>query len=114
MVRLAVALVALLLLPAPALAHRGLPLGSPSLRETRSTDTLAPGVTYTRIVRGTLSPRDGCVPRRPHAVERIPRPVCSLHQFSAKSATSSQPGWPTVKCDRPSNSLKSVCASDLA
>src|SRR5690242_8095093 len=60
MVRLVVALVALLLaLPAPALATRGLPLGSPSLPETRTTDTLAPGVTYTRIVRGSLSPRDG-------------------------------------------------------
>ncbi|WP_428956849.1 phosphodiester glycosidase family protein [Streptomyces sp. cg35] len=45
-------------LPAPASsaprpgAHRGLPLGAPDLSETRTTRTLQPGVTLTRIVRG--------------------------------------------------------------
>ncbi len=36
-----------------------LPLGSPSLHETHTTQRLAPGVTYTKIVRGTLSSSDG-------------------------------------------------------
>jgi hypothetical protein len=59
MARAFAALFALLLtLPALAQAH-GLPLGSPGLRETRTVDVLAHGVTYTRIVRGHLSPRDG-------------------------------------------------------
>jgi Phosphodiester glycosidase len=43
----------------PAEAHHRLPLGSPSLHEARTTDVLAPGVKYTRIVRGEASPRDG-------------------------------------------------------
>jgi hypothetical protein len=46
-------------LPSSARADRGLPLGSPSLPETRETDVLAPGLTYTKIVRGAPSPRDG-------------------------------------------------------
>lgn len=56
---LGVLLALLLVLPSASQAGEGLPLGPPSLRETRSTDTLAPGVTYTRIVRGELSKRDG-------------------------------------------------------
>ncbi len=56
---LAVLVVVLLAVPVAAEAKLGLPLGSPSLRETRSSETLAPGVTYTRIVRGTLSKKDG-------------------------------------------------------
>src|SRR5918999_2841758 len=56
---LAVVLVALLLVAPAASADPGLPLGSPWLRETRTTDVLAPGVSYTRIARGELSPRDG-------------------------------------------------------
>jgi hypothetical protein len=60
MARALVALLALLLvLPVCAQAHGGLPLGSPGLHETRTVDVLARGVTYTRIVRGELSPRDG-------------------------------------------------------
>jgi hypothetical protein len=58
-VTLAVTAALALLLPAAAQAHDGLPLGSPSLRETRTTQRLAPGVRYTKIVRGTLSRRDG-------------------------------------------------------
>lgn len=59
MLKALAALLALLLtLPALASAH-GLPLGSSGLRETRSVDVLTRGVTYTRIVRGELSPRDG-------------------------------------------------------
>jgi Phosphodiester glycosidase/SPOR domain len=59
--RVLVALAAtLLFLPAHAQAHqRVLPLGSPSLRETRTAEALAPGVRYTKIVRGSLSKRDG-------------------------------------------------------
>jgi Phosphodiester glycosidase/SPOR domain len=53
----AVALVALL--STAAQARGGLPLGHAGLREDRTTDVLAPGVTYTRIVRGHLSPADG-------------------------------------------------------
>jgi hypothetical protein len=55
----AAVLVVVLYLPVAAEARHGLPLGSPSLRETRTTDVLAPGVTYTRIVRGRPSARDG-------------------------------------------------------
>ena len=54
---LAVAL--LLLLPTVAQARAGLPLGDRSLDETRTTDLLAPGVSYTRIARGHLSPAEG-------------------------------------------------------
>jgi len=40
-------------------AYRGeLPLGRPSLEETRTTQHVAPGVTYTRIVRGEQSKKD--------------------------------------------------------
>lgn len=35
-----------------------LPLGNPGLEETRSTERLAPGVTYTRIIRGEQSKKD--------------------------------------------------------
>ena len=35
-----------------------LPLGSPSLHETRTTEQVAPGVTYTKIVRGEQSKKD--------------------------------------------------------
>jgi hypothetical protein len=35
-----------------------LPLGSPSLQETRTTEQVAPGVTYTKIVRGEQSRKD--------------------------------------------------------
>ena len=35
-----------------------LPLGQPGLEETRTTQQLAPGVTYTRIVRGQQSNED--------------------------------------------------------
>src|SRR5918997_2447461 len=35
-----------------------LPLGSPSLQETRTTEEVAPGVTYTKIVRGEPSRND--------------------------------------------------------
>ncbi len=51
--------VALLFAPTASAHERELPLGSPSLHETRTSDILAPGVSYTRIVRGELSPRDG-------------------------------------------------------
>ena len=67
---LVAALVALLLATPIAHAHgrpggphtahgHGLPLGPPSLPETRTVDRLAPGLTYTKIVRGQLSPDDG-------------------------------------------------------
>jgi hypothetical protein len=46
----------LLVLAAPAAAE--LPLGSRSLHETRTTQAVAPGVTYTKIVRGRLSRKD--------------------------------------------------------
>ena len=60
MPRIVLALVLALLFAPTAHAHeRELPLGSPSLHETRTTDVLAPGVSYTKIVRGELSPRDG-------------------------------------------------------
>lgn len=40
-------------------AYRGeLPLGNPGLKETRTTERVTPGVTYTRIVRGEESRRD--------------------------------------------------------
>ncbi len=40
-------------------AYRGeLPLGNPDLKETRRTERVAPGVTYTRIKRGEESKRD--------------------------------------------------------
>ena len=35
-----------------------LPLGNPSLQETRTTTEVAPGVTYTRIERGEQSKED--------------------------------------------------------
>jgi hypothetical protein len=56
-IALAVALV--VLLPTTAQARRGLPLGLAGVRESRTTDRLAPGVTYTRIERGHLSTADG-------------------------------------------------------
>jgi Phosphodiester glycosidase/SPOR domain len=56
-IALAVALV--FLLPTTAQARGGLPLGPAGLHEARTTDVLAPGVTYTRIERGHLSPADG-------------------------------------------------------
>jgi hypothetical protein len=55
-------IVAAVIAVAPAPAARAadeLPLGMPGLRESRTTDTLAPGVTYTRIVRGHRSADDG-------------------------------------------------------
>jgi SPOR domain len=57
---IAVALVAAALPVAGAADTRdaGLPLGSPDLRETRDVRILAPGVTQTRIVRGTRSKAD--------------------------------------------------------
>jgi hypothetical protein len=56
----AVAAVSIGLAGAPAAqAEHELPLRPPGLAETRPTDVLAPGLTYDRIVRGTLSPRDG-------------------------------------------------------
>jgi phosphodiester glycosidase/sporulation related protein len=54
-----VAGILLLLVPSAAQARHGLPLGPPRLSETRTTDALAPGITYTKIVRGHLSPDDG-------------------------------------------------------
>jgi hypothetical protein len=36
----------------------GLPLGKPSLKETRTTQQVAPGITYTRIVRGEQSKKE--------------------------------------------------------
>ncbi|WBB62347.1 phosphodiester glycosidase family protein [Streptomyces sp. WMMC500] len=42
--------------PAPAAKPLPLPLGDPDLTETRTTETLQPGVTLTRIVRGAGSP----------------------------------------------------------
>jgi hypothetical protein len=59
MARALAAAFAALLLAAPAAQAHGLPLGPPSLHETRTVDRLAPGLTYTKIVRGQLSPRDG-------------------------------------------------------
>jgi len=35
-----------------------LPLGRPGLEETRSAERVAPGVTYTRVVRGETSKKD--------------------------------------------------------
>jgi Phosphodiester glycosidase/SPOR domain len=56
----AIGLVLAALVALPAHAHaRELPLGHGKLRETRTTDALAPGVSYTRIERGHLSPADG-------------------------------------------------------
>jgi Phosphodiester glycosidase/SPOR domain len=46
-------------LPTGAQARDRLPLGHAGLHEMRTTDRLAPGVSYTRIVRGHLSPADG-------------------------------------------------------
>jgi hypothetical protein len=58
--RRALAVVALVLaLPSAAQARDHLPLGPDSLPETRTTEVLARGVTYTRIVRGALSKNDG-------------------------------------------------------
>jgi Phosphodiester glycosidase/SPOR domain len=56
-IALAVALLAAL--PVAAQAYERLPLGHGGLDETRTTDRLAPGVRYTRIERGHLSPADG-------------------------------------------------------
>ena len=50
------ALAVLLVLAAPAAAE--LPLGARSLHETRTSQALAPGVTYTKIVRGRPSRND--------------------------------------------------------
>ena len=36
----------------------GLPLGKPGLKEVRTTETISPGLTYTRIVRGQQSKKD--------------------------------------------------------
>jgi hypothetical protein len=56
----AVALAVLLIAAMPAAAAaRGLPLGHPGLYESRTTDELARGVSYTRIVRGHPSVADG-------------------------------------------------------
>jgi hypothetical protein len=49
--RLSIVLLLVLAAPAPA-AAAGLPLGSPSLSETRSSTRLAPGVRYVKITRG--------------------------------------------------------------
>ena len=54
-----VAVTLALLLPTTAQAGDGLPLGPAGVHETRTSDVLAPGVTYTRIARGHLSPGDG-------------------------------------------------------
>ncbi|AZM49316.1 sporulation domain-containing protein [Streptomyces sp. WAC 06738] len=43
--------------PASPAAAKPLPLGDPGLTETRTTETLQPGVTLTRIVRGAGSPQ---------------------------------------------------------
>jgi len=56
--RALIAAVLLALALAPA-ARAELPLGSPSLPETRTTDHLARGLTYTKIARGRPSERDG-------------------------------------------------------
>jgi hypothetical protein len=47
--------------PASAAGPPELPLGSPALTETRSSQSLAPGVVHTRIVRGRASARDAWV-----------------------------------------------------
>ena len=39
-------------------ARQGLPLGSASLPETRTTEVVGPGVRYTKVVRGVLSKQD--------------------------------------------------------
>jgi hypothetical protein len=57
------ALLALLVVAPASAAPAGyspgeLPLGQPGLKETRTTQQLAPGVTYTRIVRGAQSGKD--------------------------------------------------------
>src|SRR5215207_5365408 len=46
------------LAPADASYRDELPLGKPGLKETRSTQLVAPGVTYMRIVRGQESKTD--------------------------------------------------------
>jgi hypothetical protein len=57
---MAIAVVALLSLAfAGHAAAAPLPLGPPSLREHRATTTVAPGVTWTRIVRGSARPGEG-------------------------------------------------------
>jgi Phosphodiester glycosidase/SPOR domain len=56
---LPIALLLVSLAPSTAVAHDGLPLGSGRLKESRTVSALAPGVTYTKIVRGELSARDG-------------------------------------------------------
>ena len=58
-IALAVLFVVGLLAPSAAHGSSGLPLGPPALPETRDTELLAPGVTYTKIVRGELAERDG-------------------------------------------------------
>jgi Phosphodiester glycosidase/SPOR domain len=45
----------------PAAAEAELPLGPPGLPEERETRVLAPGVTHTRIVRGTASPDEAWI-----------------------------------------------------
>jgi hypothetical protein len=58
MLRAALLALALLLVCAASAAAE-LPLGPRSLHETRTTESLVPGVTYTKIVRGELSRKDG-------------------------------------------------------
>ncbi len=43
---------------APQSPDGGLPLGAPGLKETRTTERIAPGVTYTKIERGRQSGQD--------------------------------------------------------
>ena len=50
-----------LLVLAPGAGASGLPLGHPGLPETRTAQTLAPGVTLTHVVRGYASPTDAFV-----------------------------------------------------
>ena len=58
MLRAALLALALLLVCAASAAAE-LPLGPHSLHETRTTESIVPGVTYTKIVRGELSRTDG-------------------------------------------------------
>ena len=51
--------------PVPAGTYTPLPLGDPALTETRTTMTLAPGITLTHIVRGTT-------PAAPSAINTTP------------------------------------------
>jgi Phosphodiester glycosidase/SPOR domain len=58
---LALAFALALLLPTTAAAAAELPLGPAGLPEARTTTVLAPGVTHTRIVRGTPSPDEAWI-----------------------------------------------------